>query len=518
MNSFFHRLLVFEPRFGPVPGLRSAKIRNLFGLAITLSLWFWVSGCQPDVLFIEKSVPLQFSADTVYLDTVFAQVGSSTRSVRVINPTKDNLRIQRIALAGGVDSPFRININGASGPSLENVELLAGDSLWIFIEVTAPPQGNQFLYTDSIVIQTGTVIQDIDLVTLALDAHFHYPTQELVIPQGTGPPLRIPYVVLPPHAVWTNDKPHVVYGYIVVDSAQTFTIEPGTQIHFHNNSGLWVYKNGTLLVDPLKTGSAAQPVVFQGDRLEPFYRTIPGQWGGVLGGIFIQQGAKAVIHHAVIKNGTIGIRVDSTGSATQPDLILTNSVLEHHSRAGIYSGFGNIRAENTIIGEAGLYGLYALGGWVSMDHCTLANMFSGARSTPTLGLFNYYEDAQGIIRTRPLWQADFSNCIVTGNNTSEVGIGKVDGAAFGYFFDGCLLQINPNPNPPRYTLTDPTHFKDCLFNLSAQLNDPFHSQYGPDTNSPVINAGKLPAAQRVPLDFYHVSRLPYPDLGAIEFP
>ncbi len=338
--------------------------------------------------FVDRDAVLRFSEDTVFLDTVFAQVGSSTRSVRVINPTSDNLRIKRIELAGGASSPFRINVNGNVGPSVEDVELAAGDSLWIFVEVTAPPQGAQFLYTDSIVVQTGTVRQDIDLVTLALDAHFHYPTNELVIPQPEpNQPLRIPYKILPPNTVWTNDKPHVVYGYVVVDSAQTFRIEPGTQIHFHANSGLWVYRGGTLEVDPLSLGSQQNPVVFQGDRLEPFYDDIPGQWGGALGGIFVQSGATAKFQNAVVKNGTIGIRVDSTASST-PNLILHNTVVEHQSRAGIYSGFGNVRATNTVVADAGLYGVYALGGRVVMDHCTVANYFGSGRSTPTLGLFN----------------------------------------------------------------------------------------------------------------------------------
>lgn len=495
-----------------------AKIQKIVLRAAVLATLLWTAACSPEMNFVERDAVLRFSQDTVFLDTVFAQVGSSTRSVRVINPTSDNLRIKRIELAGGASSPFRINVNGNPGPSVEDVELAAGDSLWIFVEVTAPPQGAQFLYTDSIVVQTGNVRQDIDLVTLALDAHFHYPTNELVIPQPEpNKPLRIPYKILPPNTVWTNNKPHVVYGYLVVDSAQTFRIEPGTQIHFHANSGLWVYRGGTLEVDPLSLGSLQNPVVFQGDRLEPFYDDIPGQWGGALGGIFVQSGATAKFQNAVVKNGTIGIRVDSTASST-PNLTLHNTVVEHHSRAGIYSGFGNVRATNTVVADAGLYGVYALGGHVVMDHCTVANYFGSGRSTPTLGLFNYYEDANQVKRLRPLLQADFANCIVTGNNVQEVGIGKVDGAAFNYKFDKCLLTIRTQPDPPVYSLSDVTHFDGCLINQSARLKSPLQSNYLPDSLSPALNVGRLPAAQRVPISLNGLSRLPYPDLGALERP
>jgi hypothetical protein len=495
-----------------------AKIQKIALLAAVLgSLWAAVS-CSPETRFLDRDAVLRFSQDTVFLDTVFAQVGSSTRSVRIINPTNDPLLIRRIELAGGTASPFRINVNGQTGPLVENVALDAGDSLWVFVDVTAPPQGLQFLYTDSIVVQTGNLRQDIDLVTLALDAHFHYPTSELVIPQqDPNRPLRIPYKVLPPNTVWTADKPHVVYGYVVVDSAQSFRIEPGTQVHFHANSGIWVYRGGSLEVDPLSTGSMQNPVVFQGDRLEPFYRDIPGQWGGVLGGIFVQSGATATFKNAVVKNGTIGIRVDSTASLT-PNLTLHNTVVEHHSRAGVYSGFGYIRATNTVIADAGLYGLYSLGGRVSMDHCTLANYFGSGRSTPTLGLFNYYEDANQVKRTRPLLQADFANCIVTGNNVQEVGIGKIDGAAFEYRFDKCLLTIRTQPDPPVYSLSDVTRFDGCLINQSARLKSPLQSNYLPDSLSPALNVGRLPAAQRVPISQNGISRLPYPDLGALERP
>ena len=165
---------------------KMAKIHKIVLRAAVLATLLWTAACSPEVNFVDRDAVLRFSEDTVFLDTVFAQVGSSTRSVRVINPTSDNLRIKRIELAGGASSPFRINVNGNAGPSVEDVELAAGDSLWIFVEVTAPPQGAQFLYTDSIVVQTGTVRQDIDLVTLALDAEKSEKLPKNQCPAQTG--------------------------------------------------------------------------------------------------------------------------------------------------------------------------------------------------------------------------------------------------------------------------------------------------------------------------------------------
>jgi len=44
------------------------------------------------------------------------------------------------------------------------------------------------------------------------------------------------------------------------------------------------------------------------------------------------------------------------------------------------------------------------------------------------------------------------------------------------------------------------------------------SNYLPDSISPVLNVGRLPAAQRVPVSLNGLSRLPFPDLGALERP
>ena len=62
-----------------------------------------------------------------------------------------------------------MNVNGTSGTSVADIELLAKDSLYILIEVTADVMGApDLLYTDSIVFDLqGNQQQDVQLVTLA---------------------------------------------------------------------------------------------------------------------------------------------------------------------------------------------------------------------------------------------------------------------------------------------------------------------------------------------------------------
>src|SRR5690606_39856047 len=62
-------------------------------------------------------------------------------------------------------------------PIFENVEILAKDSLFIFIETTVdinnlPSLDGTFLYTDHIEFDTSTKLQKVALVTLVQDAYF----------------------------------------------------------------------------------------------------------------------------------------------------------------------------------------------------------------------------------------------------------------------------------------------------------------------------------------------------------
>ena len=61
--------------------------------------------------------------------------------------------------------------------------------------------------------------------------------------------------------------PHVIYGYVIVEPSATLTIEEGTNLYFHENSGIIVGNplygssndGGTLIVN----GKLGNEVVFQ---------------------------------------------------------------------------------------------------------------------------------------------------------------------------------------------------------------------------------------------------------------
>ena len=112
---------------------------------------------------------------------------------------------------------------------------------------------------------------------------------------------------------WDNEKPHVIYNSILVDSGKTLEINAGAQLYFHSGSRLYV--NGTLNIN----GTLNEKVVFQGDRLEDFYDNKPGQWEGIH---FLKGSVSNRIRHVQIKNSIVGIRVDSLPENNDSSLVL----------------------------------------------------------------------------------------------------------------------------------------------------------------------------------------------------
>lgn len=443
-------------------------IRKLLFALLLLSALF-SGGCRRTLDFPGSNVELGFSQDTVYLDTVFTGLGSSTRTLTVYNPSNEDMTIDRVYLGRGPASFYRLNVNGVSGKDVEGVEILAGDSAYVFIEISPDAAGqDELIYEDSLFFENGSVVQQVRLVTAVWDAIYHFPTNVLTINRPEPlPPLKLAYSILGENEHWDNSKPHVIYGYAVVDSAHTLTIDPGTQLHFHAGSGLWVYRDGTLLVDHLAQGSMEDPVVFQGDRLEPSYQWVPGQWGGLLGGIFIMGGdqTQAVFNNALIKNGTTGIRADSAWNST-PMVELHNVILTNHSRVSLYGGYSNIQGTNVAVGPSGVYGFYALGGAYRFDHSTFLNSWGfSSRGGTAVGLVNFFEDAQSTRYNRAI-SAHFTNSFFGGTLPSELAMGIEPSSTFDVLYENCAMKIEPNPEAGHYDLSNTDMFAGCEFNLN----------------------------------------------------
>ncbi len=467
--------------------------------------------CRREQPLAQAGVELKFSADTVFLDTVFSTVGSSTYTLKVFNPTDERVVIDNIRL-DSIGSPYRLNIDGVAGNSRDEVEILANDSIYIFIEVTSGiVSAQQLVVEDAILFTNKGTEQDVTLVTLARDAHFHFPTNYLTSGQQ-----RIPVSLLDCNETWAADKPHVVYGYALVDSLCRLTILPGAEVHFHNGAGLWVLPGGQLIADGGDPGFS-DSITFQGNRLEPFYEDAAGQWGGALGGIFIQQGGPAsILKNIVIKNATTALRLDSVTEGAPVQVELSESYILNNSRTAIYGGFGNLKAENVVVANSGLASFYAFGGSYQFRHCTFANYWDGGtRSQAAVILSNVLDVGLPQLLVRDLRQARFENCIITGNKSGELAIIKDESGVLDYYVDHAIIKVDENVTDPNFEVTDPVHFNAILKNADPDFRDFEMNRYALDTNSQAVDQGD--AGLGLPTDIRgNLRNVGQPDLGAFE--
>ena len=140
-------------------------LRYLFFLGIAL---LSLLSCDKDPFETSPSTgELFFSKDTVFLDTIFTNISSSTSAFKIYNKSATNINIPSIRLGRGQNSFYRLNVNGESGKAFENVSVLSKDSIYVFIEATIDfSQVTNPIYTDSIVFDQGINQQDVKLVTL----------------------------------------------------------------------------------------------------------------------------------------------------------------------------------------------------------------------------------------------------------------------------------------------------------------------------------------------------------------
>lgn len=455
------------------------------------------------------------------MDTVFSTVASSTYQLKVFNPTDEAVVVDNIRL-NNTDGCINLNINGTASNSLDDVEILPKDSIYIFVEMAnrancLANDSSSFIRTDQIIFQNKDVRQSVDVETFIRDAYFHYPTNYLTV----GNTL-IPYSVISCNSSWIGDKPHVVYGYAVVDSGCVLDIQAGAEVYFHQGSGLWVFNGGSLKVAENASPGTGDSVIFSSDRLEPFYEDVPGQWGGVLGGIFIQGGSlDNVINNAVIKNATTAVRLDSSSTL---NFEISNSYILNNSRIGIYGGYGNMTAENLVVANAGVHLLYAFGGNYEFRHATFANYWSGSsRNTAGVAVANYLDtynpDGDPIRIVRDVEKAYFGNCIITGNNREELAILNDDAGSINYTFNNLLLKHDEEEDDKLFDVNDPAYFSQVRVNADPAFRNPADNNYRLDSNSQAINQGNAIDGSFMPTDIKGDSRNfnGQADLGAFEY-
>ncbi|GAA3777161.1 hypothetical protein [Flavobacterium ginsengiterrae] len=490
--------------------MRQNFILFIFGIIIAFS------SCRTDFDTVASSGDLKFSKDTVYLDTVFKNIGSSTYQLKVYNRSKNDISIPIVQLKKGLNSKYRMTVDGMSGNQgkiFKDVTLLAKDSLYIFIETTADitdADPADFLYTDEIQFDSGANLQEVALVTLIQDAVFLYPNQN---PDGTKEKIQIDdkdvdgFYLEENELTFTNQKPYVIYGYAGVPENKTVTFEAGTRVHFHANSGLYVGNKASLQINGTvsTTEKLENEVVFEGDRLESIYSDIPGQWKSV---IFEKGSANHSINHLTLKNAFTGLEFRSPSNTIE----IKNSQIYNCAEYGILAQNAHIIGENMVINYSGIASLSCVyGGNYNFTHCTFNNNWSNS-SHFAVNLSNRLSGA--VPETNPLTNAVFNNCIIYGSSTNEFNLEKSTNAAFVYQLNNCLLKFGSTTNADYQFKTDTEHYNNIILNENPKYYNVSRNQLNIDKTSSAFAKGN--PAYIIPTDILGITRTSPPDLGAYQ--
>jgi hypothetical protein len=382
-----------------------------------------VNSCRKDDEFTSSPVTLTFSTDTISFDTIFSLRDSGsistpksiTLQLRVTNPNENAVKTN-ISLEGNSrGGVYKLNADGIPGSGLSqtinDVEIRGKDSIYIFVQAYIKQSNTTttaFDAFDKILFNTNGKVQYVNLVSWGQDAHYF---RDSVLAENTT-------------ITWNDDKPYVIYNSILVPSTSTLKINPGVQIYSHVGSSIFV--NGTLNID----GTHDKPVVLQGDRLDDDYKEVPGQWQGIH---LLSQSKDNIIKRAIIKNGFIGVRVDSLSANGNPKLRMTQTIVQDMSAVGVLCYTAQVKLDNNVVSHCGQYSFI---GEYGGDYELTFNTFAGvggsqARRNASVVLSNTpYKDQNNIV-TKFSLSYNLRNNIIWGTNEDEIDFVRDETGIFG---------------------------------------------------------------------------------------
>lgn len=371
-----------------------------FPALIILATMILVSACRKDKIITSADARLSISADTLKFDTIFTSAGSVTQLFKIFNENDQKLLLSSVKLMGGTNSSFTMNVDGIASTNVNDIEIGANDSVYVFVQVNVDPtaEAQPFVIRDSIEVAFNGNKRLVQLEAWGQNAHY-FRDREIVSSE-----------------TWSNDRPYVILGYLRVNAAATLTINKGCRIYVHADAPLII--DGSLQVNGLK--DTADRVYFSGDRLDEPYKNYPASWPGIY---FNTSSRDNVLNYAVIKNSYQSIAVLDPPVNANPKVVLNECVIDNSYDAGIIASNSSLTARNCLVSNCGR-NVVLLGGTYSFEHCTIAS-FSNTfilHREPVLQIRN----ADALNTTRSL-NTLFRNCILWGANGTpdqEVAVDK----------------------------------------------------------------------------------------------
>ena len=414
---------------------------GLFLLMAVLTVGPWLlAGCEKEGFVSDDcSLKLEFSTDTLAFDTVFTTIGTTTRMVTVYNRTKENLRLSTVTLASGTASRFRMNVDGDTSLTARDIEIEAGDSIFIFVQANINPSDatTPFLVEDAIVFGNG---QRLVLTAWGRNAVYH----RLLPTDSTW------FSVIDCEN-WDHTRPHVFLDPAAVLDGHTLSLRDGDELYFGDGAMLIIDSNAHLRAQ----GTEEQPVLFTSLRHDGWYEFLPGQWLMVW---FYNYSTGNLIDHAVVENAVGGLRC-YPGS----QLTVSNTVIRNMSDCGIVGQGASVTGRNLLVYDCLADVTVLLGGNYDFRGCTFANYWTyTARKIENIVLSNNLIVGETVTGGN-LLKADFRDCIIWGTYNKEVLTSELEGYSMNYNFDlhsivkGGSWSEDPLFTDPReddYTLQD----------------------------------------------------------------
>jgi hypothetical protein len=460
----------------------SRYLINILSLQNLLLLAILASGLSCSLsdqeISTNPSHTLRFSTDTIFFDTIFTEIPSVTKRLRVYNDHNSAVSVATIALADP-NTSYLITVNGTEGTAFEATNILANDSILLLLKANI---GNRdslspYVVEDRLLFSTNGNSQEVSVFSWGQDANY---LKDSVLACST---------------TWTAGKPYVIYDHILIDSLCTLNIESGTRIFSHLGSNIFI--KGSIKVN----GAADDRVLFINDRFDGNFGVYPGQWGGI---VFLEGSKGNEIRYADVRNAEVGIWLGTPDDDNLADLVLENCIIENMSGSGVLAFTSDLEMTNCLLNNAGQFAFGGLaGGNYALLHNTFANYgFGFFKTEPTFVVTDQLELSDGSVIAGSV-NLELTNNIIWGSSTDEITLLNEAGLAF-------ILSISNN----LLRTTDESFggFNNIL-NEDPLFIDPENFDYQLDSLSPAINSG---ASLGIAIDLLGKTRSNPADIGAYE--
>jgi len=345
-----------------IPVRISPYVNAVIGLVVACVFIF--TSCFKESFDTSGSAQLAFSTDTLRFDTVFTELGSATRSLRVYNNSDLAVRVSRVTLDQS-PSRYRINVDGFTGPDVQGVEIKGKDSIWVFVEVTINPDNplsiSPFVSEDYLVFETNGNTQKVLLEAWGQNANY-------IPSRFDGNQISVLTCDLETQ-LWDDPRPYVIYGTLLIDSCN-LVLPAGTRLYVHGGIAdniLGVYNDGLIYTLPharlITQGTTEDPVIIQDDRLESDYT---GLWSGIQ---FGPGSGPHQLSNTIIRHAATAVVADSASR-----LNMENCIIHSNAGSALYAIHAQVHAVNCLFYDnAGTGVALTYGGNYTFDYCTMTS-------------------------------------------------------------------------------------------------------------------------------------------------